>query len=174
MPLLLKLLKLASSLPSFQSPCKFVRSRPKPIARKKAEREALLAAEEASLQSKGKAAPKAGAKKKPADKLVATGTGVAGYSVSDPLNLRKAKGPDGEPEEVKELSAKGIDEMLEALELVNQKTDKATVGSKVKPVLHPGEWFYERDETDGKEFRLRLWLILIQKCVCFLSVWHID
>lgn len=46
--------------------------------------------------------------------------------------MRKAKGPDGEPEEVKELSAKGIDEMLEALELVNQKTDKATVGSKVK------------------------------------------
>lgn len=45
--------------------------------------------------------------------------------------MRKAKGPDGEPEEVKELSAKGIDEMLEALELVNQKTDKATVGSKV-------------------------------------------
>lgn len=88
--------------------------------------------------------------------------------------MRKAKGPDGEPEEVKELSAKGIDEMLEALELVNQKTDKATVGSKVKPVLHPGEWFYEREETDGKEFRLRLWLILIQKCVCFLGVWHID
>ncbi|OWZ66325.1 hypothetical protein AYX14_05999 [Cryptococcus neoformans] len=106
-------------------------------ARKKAEREALLAAEEASLPSKGKAAPKAGAKKKLADKLVATGTGVAGYSVNDPLNLRKAKGPDGEPEEVKELSAKGIDEMLEALELVNQKTDKATVGSKAEIMIDP-------------------------------------
>lgn len=108
-------------------------------ARKKAEREALLASEEASLPSKAKSAPKAGAaKKKPVDKLVATGTGVAGFSVNDPLNLRKTKGPDGEPEEVKELSAKGIDEMLEALELVNQKTDKATVGSKVKSFL----WVY--------------------------------
>lgn len=74
------------------------------------------------------------------DKLVATGTGVAGFSVNDPLNLRKPKGPDGEPEQVKELSAKGIDEMLEALELVNQKTDKATVGSKVKSFL----WVYSK------------------------------
>ncbi|KGB77498.1 hypothetical protein I307_03360 [Cryptococcus deuterogattii 99/473] len=113
-------------------------------ARKKAEREALLASEEASLPSKAKSAPKAGAaKKKPVDKLVASGTGVAGFSVNDPLNLRKAKGPDGEPEEVKELSAKGIDEMLEALELVNQKTDKATVGSKAEIMVdaHPERRF---------------------------------
>lgn len=134
-------------------------------ARKKAEREAFLASEEASLPSKAKSAPKAGAaKKKPADKLVATGTGVAGFSVNDPLNLRKTKGPDGEPEEIKELSAKGIDEMLEALELVNQKTDKATVGSKVKSFL----WgLLEGAVEADRRVRPRSWWMLIQRCVFF-------
>ncbi|WVN89814.1 uncharacterized protein L203_105044 [Cryptococcus depauperatus CBS 7841] len=108
-------------------------------ARKKAEKEALLAAEEASLPSKSKAAPKAGAKKKPADKFTPTGMGVSGYTVNDPLGLRKTKGDDGESEEVKELSAKGIDEMLEAMEVVNQKTDKAAVGAKAEMMIdaHP-------------------------------------
>ncbi|KAK8850586.1 hypothetical protein IAR55_004505 [Kwoniella newhampshirensis] len=113
-------------------------------ARKKAEKEALLAAEEASLPTKAKSAPKAGAKKKPAsDKLTPTGTGVAGYGLNDPLGLRKAKGPDGEDEEVVELSAKGIDEMLEALEIVNQKTDKAALGAKAGLVVdaHPERRF---------------------------------
>ncbi|WWD20765.1 hypothetical protein CI109_105242 [Kwoniella shandongensis] len=114
-------------------------------ARKKAEKEALLAAEEAALPSKAKAAPKAGGKKKaPAgDKLTPTGTGVAGYGLNDPLGLRKAKGADGEDEEVVELSAKGIDEMLEAMEIVNQKTDKAALGAKAGLVIdaHPERRF---------------------------------
>lgn len=40
-------------------------------------------------------------------------------------------GADGEPEKITELSATGIDEMLEALEIVNQKTDKGALGAKV-------------------------------------------
>ncbi|OCF34503.1 hypothetical protein I316_04018 [Kwoniella heveanensis BCC8398] len=102
-------------------------------ARKKAEKEALLAAEEASLPSKGKSAPKAGSsssKKKNNDTLVKTGAGIAGFGLNDPMGHRRAKGADGEPEEITELSAKGIDEMLEAMEIVNQKTDKAAMGAK--------------------------------------------
>jgi hypothetical protein len=79
---------------------------------------------------KSKAAPKAGAKKKPVDKPLgpSVGGGVAAYSLSDPLGLRKADGDEG----VKELSATGIEDMLEALELVNQKTDKDAMGAKVR------------------------------------------
>ena len=101
-------------------------------ARKKAEREALLASEESSLPSKPKAAPKAGAKKKPpADTLKPTGAGLAGYALDDPMGLRKAKGADGEVEEVDELSATGLDGMLEAMEVVNQRTDREAMGAKV-------------------------------------------
>ncbi|WVR08651.1 hypothetical protein IAU60_005709 [Kwoniella sp. DSM 27419] len=100
-------------------------------ARKKAEREALLAAEEASLPSKAKAAPKAGAKKKPpTNDFIKTGAGVAGYGLNDPMGHRKAKDEFGQLEMPAEYSAKGIDEMLEAMELVNAKTDKAAMGSK--------------------------------------------
>ncbi|ODN83033.1 hypothetical protein L202_01259 [Cryptococcus amylolentus CBS 6039] len=110
-------------------------------ARKKAEKEALLAAEEASLPNKGKSAPKAGAKKKNNDKLTPTGLGVAGYAINDPLGLRKPKGV--EEEETKELSAKGLDEMLDAMEIVNQKTDKAAVGAKAEIMIdaHPERRF---------------------------------
>jgi len=101
------------------------------IARKKAEKDALLAAEEASLPTK-KAAPKAGQKKKEPKQLAPGGIISGNFSTDDPLGLRKAKGPNGEDEPVVELSATGIDGMLEALELVNQKTDKDTVGAKVR------------------------------------------
>jgi hypothetical protein len=53
--------------------------------------------------------------------------GIAGYTTNDPLGLRRG----ADEEEVVELSATGIDGMLEALELVNQKTDKQTMGTKV-------------------------------------------
>ena len=109
------------------------------LARKKAEREALLAAEEASLPSKPKSGPKAGSststsKKKPhpsSDTIKPTGAGIAGYSVNDPLGLRQGRGLDGEIEQVQELSAVGLDDMLEALEIVNAKTDRETLGAKV-------------------------------------------
>ncbi|RXK41958.1 hypothetical protein M231_00679 [Tremella mesenterica] len=110
-------------------------------ARKKAEKEALIAAEEASISSKTKSAPKAGSsKKKPAsDTLKATGTGLAGFSVADPLGLRK-KGV--EEEQVTELSATGIEDMLEALEVVNAKTDKDAMGAKAGLIeRHPERRF---------------------------------
>ena len=112
-----------------------VRTRHSPPARKKAEREALLAAEEAGTTTK-KAAPKAGQKKK--DKGVTLPPGgiiASSFSTGDDLGVRKTKGADGEPEKVTELSATGIEGMIEALELVNQRTDKDAVGAKVSSVL---------------------------------------
>ena len=101
------------------------------IARKKAEREALLAQEEASITTK-KAAPKAGAKKKaPAASLgPLPGKGAASlnFQGDDPLGLRSRKNDDAAPS--LELSATGIEDMLEALEVVNQKTDKESMGAK--------------------------------------------
>jgi hypothetical protein len=98
-------------------------------ARKKAEREALLAAEEASTSTK-KAAPKAGQKKK--EKTLPPGGIIASsFSTHDPLGLRTAKGADGEPEKVPELTATGIEEMLEVMDLINEKTTKEAVGAKV-------------------------------------------
>jgi hypothetical protein len=90
----------------------------------------LLAAEEASQPTK-KAAPKAGAKKKPAaaslGPLPGKGAANLDFTNNDPLGLRRSDGAEPTPE----LSATGIDGMLEALELVNQKTDKETMGAKV-------------------------------------------
>jgi hypothetical protein len=48
--------------------------------------------------------------------------------VEDPLNLRSGRDED---KPVEELSATGIEGMLEALEVANQKTDKQTLGAKV-------------------------------------------
>ncbi|WWC92365.1 uncharacterized protein L201_007322 [Kwoniella dendrophila CBS 6074] len=137
-------------------------------ARKKAEKEALLAAEEASLPSKStKSAPKAGAgggggikKKSGGDGIIKMGSGIAGYGLNDPLGHRKAKNEFGELEETPELSAQGIDEMLEAMELVNQKTDKASLGAKAAISIdaHPErrfkaafEAYYERELPILKE-----------------------
>ena len=49
--------------------------------------------------------------------------------MSDPLGLRKPKG--AEDEEVAELSATGLEAMMEAMEVVNAKTDKQSMGTKV-------------------------------------------
>ena len=95
------------------------------IAKKKAEKEALLAAEEASLPSKPKSAPKAGSKK-PAAKPV--GGGISNFSIDDPLNLRSGR---DENMPIEEFGATGVEGMLEALEVVNQKTDKQAMGAKV-------------------------------------------
>lgn len=78
-----------------------------------------------------KVAPKAGQKKKEPKQLAPGGIISGNFSTDDPLGLRKTKGPDGEDMPIPELSATGIDGMLEALELVNQKTDKDTIGAKV-------------------------------------------
>lgn len=98
-------------------------------ARKKAERDALLAAEEAAAPAKTKAAPKAGGKKKAAADKPTGGILASSFSVNDPLGLRKEPGAEDQP--VAELSATGVEDMLEAMELVNQKTDKDAMGAKV-------------------------------------------
>ncbi|ORX40961.1 hypothetical protein BD324DRAFT_612691 [Kockovaella imperatae] len=113
-------------------------------AKKKAEKEALLAAEEASMPSKPKAAPKAGAKKKPTtDKpLLAPGGGIANYSVNDPLGLRRSNADQAGEGSTTALSATGVEDMLEALELANQKTDKDTMGAKAGLIeRHPERRF---------------------------------
>jgi hypothetical protein len=97
------------------------------IAKKKADKEALLAAEEASLPSKPKSAPKAGSKKAVASKPV--GGGISNFSIDDPLNLRSGRDED---KPVEEFGATGVEGMLEALEVVNQRTDKQAMGAKVR------------------------------------------
>lgn len=94
----------------------------------------MLAAEEASLPTK-KAAPKAGQKKKPANAggFAKSNAGISAFRTDDPSGLRR------DPErEVQSLSAVGVDEMLEALEIVNEKTDKSSQGTKAAGIdTHP-------------------------------------
>ncbi|KAJ9099924.1 hypothetical protein QFC21_003929 [Naganishia friedmannii] len=116
--------------------------------RKKREKEALLKAEEESLPSKPKATVKkagAGAAKKkepirPAGPgAIAAGGGISGI----PLDDGKKSGQDT-PEEAAEvhLAATGIDQMLEALELVNARTDKEALGAKAGLIeKHPERRF---------------------------------
>ncbi|KAL1412652.1 hypothetical protein Q8F55_000399 [Vanrija albida] len=104
------------------------------IAAKKAERDAALAAEEAAAPTK-KAAPKAGAKKK--DAFVKSSGIAAAFKTDDPLGLRR-----DDERAVPELSAVGVDEMLEALELANAKTDADAVGAKAGLIeRHPERRF---------------------------------
>jgi hypothetical protein len=88
-----------------------------------------LAAEEAAAPAKAKAAPKAGGKKKAAADKPSGGIVASSFSINDPLGLRKDPGAEDQP--VAEVSATGVEDMLEALELVNQKTDKDAMGAKV-------------------------------------------
>lgn len=89
-----------------------------------------MAEEEASAPSKVKSAPKAGSSKKKVDKPLGPGVGggVAAYSILDPLGLRRSDDPE---QQVSELSATGVEQMLEAMELVQQKTDNEAMGAKV-------------------------------------------
>ena len=99
-----------------------------PLAKKKAEKEALLAAEEAALPSKPKSAPKAGSKPKNKETPVAKPGGLNNFSINDPLNLRSGRDDD---KPIEEFGATGVEGMLEALEVANQKTDKQAMGAKV-------------------------------------------
>jgi hypothetical protein len=99
------------------------------VAKKKADKEALLAAEEASLPSKPKSAPKAGSKKAASASSKPVGGGISNFSIDDPLNLRSGRDED---KPVEEFGATGVEGMLEALEVVNQRTDKQAMGAKVR------------------------------------------
>jgi hypothetical protein len=72
---------------------------------------------------------------------VPTGAGIAGFTTLDPLGLRKG---GLEQDEITELSATGVEGMLEALEVVNQKTDKQAMGAKV------GKWDRCRVGADSR------------------------
>lgn len=97
------------------------------LAAKKAERDRLLAEEEASAPVKKKA-PSAKDKKAAAEaKLKAQNASIAAvFRTDDPMGVRR-----DEDRKVDELSAVGIEGMLEALEVVNAKTSDEAMGSKV-------------------------------------------
>lgn len=100
-----------------------------------------MAEEESSATAKVKPAPKAGAKKaaKPQPKPAGPGAIAAGGladSAKDDSDEGKGKGE--EPKVVESFSATGIDNMIDLLEVVNAKTDKASVGSQAAGIeRHP-------------------------------------
>ena len=97
---------------------------------RRAENAKLLAEEEASVPSKAKTAPKAGAKKS-TQKPAGPGAIAAGAG----LEAADDKAPQ---EEVESYAATGIDNALDLLEAVNAKTDKASVGQQAANIeRHP-------------------------------------
>ncbi|CAE6446160.1 unnamed protein product [Rhizoctonia solani] len=130
-------------------------------AARKAENARLLAEEEAGLASAKKAAPKATSKgkaKPPPPKPAGPGALAAGgglASVPEP----PAASPDSgikEPDIVESFAATGIDDALDLLDVVNAKTDKASVGQQAAGIeKHPERRFkaafeaYQERELPG-------------------------
>lgn len=107
--------------------------------RKKAERERLLAEEEASLPKPKSAAPKAGAKKaappvKAAPKIPSFESGLSDEPTS--------------------FSASGIDDALDMLNLVGSRSDKAAVGAQASKIETHPERRYKAAFEAFKEARL--------------------
>ncbi|KZT36340.1 DUF1014-domain-containing protein [Sistotremastrum suecicum HHB10207 ss-3] len=97
-------------------------------AAKKAERERLLAEEEASIASaKPKAAPKAGAKKGAASASGASSSKKA-KEKEVPAGPAISSSADDEHKLVESFAATGIDDALDLLTVINAKADKASVG----------------------------------------------
>ncbi|KAG8700157.1 hypothetical protein FRC09_006136 [Ceratobasidium sp. 395] len=111
-------------------------------AARKAENARLLAEEEAVASSKPKPAPKAGKGKakppppKPAGPgAIAAGGGLASVDTPEPVK-------QVEEELVESFAATGIDDALDLLEVVNAKTDKASVGQQAAGIeRHPERRF---------------------------------
>ncbi|GAA5821719.1 hypothetical protein JCM3770_007236 [Rhodotorula araucariae] len=100
---------------------------------RKAERDRLLAEEEAALPAKVKAAPKAGAKKLPPKARA-----IPSFSTSS--------------DEPASFSASGIDDALDALSLATSRTDKAFVGSQAAKIeTHPERRFKAAFEAYKEE-----------------------
>jgi hypothetical protein len=80
-------------------------------------------------------AKKSGEKKKDARPAgpgaIAAGGGLGGISVGGSGSSTPAKG-GSEPEPEVHIKATGLDNMLEALEIVNAKADKGSVGAQVR------------------------------------------
>jgi len=102
---------------------------------RKAENARLLAEEEAKAPVKVKAAPKAGAKKAADKKPAGPGAIAAGGGIAD-------EPKDEPPKEAESYSATGIENMLDLLEVVNAKSDKASVGQQAAGLeRHPERRF---------------------------------
>ncbi|EEB89430.1 hypothetical protein MPER_12471 [Moniliophthora perniciosa FA553] len=108
---------------------------------RKAENAKLLEEEEKGSAAKVKSAPKAGAKKKAAEKPAGPGALAAGGGLG--ADSSKDEKPRIEaPKEVESYAATGIDNMLDLLEVVNAKNDKASVGSQAAGIeRHPERRF---------------------------------
>ncbi|CAE6344855.1 unnamed protein product [Rhizoctonia solani] len=119
-------------------------------AARKAENARLLAEEETGLASAKKAAPKAGSKgkaKPPPPKpagpgALAAGGGLGAVSAESAEPAEPAKPDINEPELVQSFAATGIDDALDLLDVVNAKTDKASVGQQAAGIeKHPERRF---------------------------------
>ncbi|GAB1517082.1 cell division control protein 73 [Rhizoctonia solani] len=116
-------------------------------AARKAENARLLAEEETGMAAAKKAAPKAGSKgkaKPPPPKPAGPGALAAGGGLAsvpaDPVETTKPE--INEPELVQSFAATGIDDALELLEVVNAKSDKASVGQQAAGIeKHPERRF---------------------------------
>lgn len=102
---------------------------------RKAENARLLEEEEAAALKK-KASPKAGSKKaaKPAGPGAIAAAGAA--ESADPPSSSKN---GGEPEEIESFAATGIDNVLDLVDVVTAKMDKASVGNQAASTVekHP-------------------------------------
>ncbi|KAF7294608.1 hypothetical protein MIND_00997400 [Mycena indigotica] len=109
---------------------------------RKAENARLLAEEEKSGPAKVKAAPKAGAAKKAQQpKPAGPGAIAAGGGLGDAAPIDKGETREDE-ELVESFAATGIDNALDLLEVVNAKTDKASVGQQAAGIeRHPERRF---------------------------------
>ncbi|KAG9121407.1 hypothetical protein FRC07_002660 [Ceratobasidium sp. 392] len=110
-------------------------------AARKAENARLLAEEEAAAPSKPKVAPKAGKgkAKPPPPKPAGPGAIAAGGGLA---SVETPKPEKGEEELVESFAATGIDNALDLLEVVNAKTDKASVGQQAAEIeRHPERRF---------------------------------
>lgn len=100
---------------------------------RKAEAARLLAEEEVGMSTK-KSTPNKGGNKKKDTKPAGPGALSAGGG----LDSVDAEETNTEPKEVESYSATGIDNALDLLEVVNAKTDKATVGQQAAGIeKHP-------------------------------------
>ncbi|KAJ1310569.1 hypothetical protein OPQ81_007298 [Rhizoctonia solani] len=113
-------------------------------AARKAENARLLAEEEAGMSSAKKAAPKAGSKgkaKPPPPKPAGPGALAAGGGLAS-VPAAQSKPEINEPELVESFAATGIDDALDLLDVVNAKTDKASVGQQAAGIeKHPERRF---------------------------------
>ncbi|CAE7078128.1 unnamed protein product [Rhizoctonia solani] len=116
-------------------------------AARKAENARLLAEEEARTASAKKAAPKAGKgeAKPPPSMTAGPGAPVAGGGLaSGPAALDSPPKPGiDEPHLMESFAATGIDDALDLLDVVNAKTDKASVGQQAAGMIekHPERRF---------------------------------